>query len=828
MYVAVLVDAVTVSPRRRGDSSLDSFAGKLRVSKATTAAATARTKATITEFFILSAAYLGKGVRGDRDIFSTDGDYDKEEGDGGNIARRRKKDDDDDDDDDAAGDAAFRERQRKISAELDGRTGRLWTEKWTITDEEWMADETWDDIEDWNPGLATRKSLESVRVYSHPPDENEDGNGTAGVPTLAAMSRLLTLPKSAPPHPGHGNPASYASHRRRTIGRRLRASIQVAISDDLLWLTDDARTHEERQGRVDDLYETIEERVREREPVLGKLPDFAKLVEGGLEDVLTMVRDRMTRSVKAERRRKAEEAKEAKEAGVGGGGKVDGAPGGKKVHEGIVDVMGVNEEAPVPIFMDVLAETRRLQQQQRSRLTKSVEDDEDGTSVPSPVLPEFFSRCNDDGVPNLLYPLNVHPKDGVGRMVEEWQLAANKETKRIMMRDAMREIASIVIGATTAGAPAAFSGTASAVDGSDDLPDDDDDVARVPTTGAARVFVTGKRGVGKTATLAGIVASARLSGHIVVYHPDGDRLRKHGYYIEPCPHRPGLYNLPEIAKEFCDQLLRSHGEDLSSPAFAGVVVSRAEMSEFFSDDQVRRLFRRAHAEMVASGTTTEEEVSRMTDMSLDRLLAVGVNSSSLSSGCYSAVISKLMTQTVRPFTVVMDEYNCYYDHGHYFHMDYDESVRKGVPPNRITIFKPFMDAMGLYPDEAGTDMGKTNMTVDSMDAMMRWGSIIVGTSESRAVRRSFTRSLEDCARALSSRVDGNDTPTRQRHPVHVVEVRRYNSVEVQHVLYNFEVTGIGRLRFDRGDTALNPEEVEYLRLVSGGCGQQLFDSCMLP
>jgi hypothetical protein len=255
------------------------------------------------------------------------------------------------------------------------------------------------------------------------------------------------------------------------------------------------------------------------------------------------------------------------------------------------------------------------------------------------------------------------------------------------------------------------------------------------------------------------------------------------------------------------------------------------MSKFFSDDQVRRLFRRAYAEEVASGTTTEEEVSRVTDMSLNRLLTVGANSTSLSSGCYSAVISKLMTQTVRPFTVVMDEYNCYYDHGHYFHMDYDDSVRKGVPPNRITILKPFMDAMGLYPDEAGTDMVKTDMAVDPDDALMKWGSIIVGTSESRAVRRSFTRSLEDCARVLSSSGDGddNDAPSQsRRHHVHVVDVRRYSNVEVQHVLYNFEVTGIGRLRFDRGDTALNPEEVEYLRLVSGGCGQQLFDSCMLP
>jgi hypothetical protein len=64
--------------------------------------------------------------------------------------------------------------------------------------------------------------------------------------------------------------------------------------------------------------------------------------------------------------------------------------------------------------------------------------------------------------------------------------------------------------------------------------------------------------------------------------------------------------------------------------------------------------------------------------------------------------------------------------------------------------------------------------------------------------------------------------------MHVVEVRRFNNVEVQHILYNFEITGIGRLRFDRGNTTLNPEEVEYLRMVSGGTGQHLMDACMIP
>lgn len=332
------------------------------------------------------------------------------------------------------------------------------------------------------------------------------------------------------------------------------------------------------------------------------------------------------------------------------------------------------------------------------------------------------------------------------------------------------------------------------------------------------MFVAGNRGVGKTATLAGIVASARLSGHIVVYLPDGDRLRKHGFFIEPCNHRKGLYNLPEIGKEFCEQLLTSHGDDIKAMPAA----TKEDMKDYFTEDQIKRLFKRAYKE---DESVSEEEVAAMTELSLDKLLTVGIGSSALSNGCYSTTINILMNQTQKPFTVVMDEFNCYYDHGHYFHMDYDFDVRKGVPLNRITIFKQFLDAMGLYPEEAGTEIsGGDHVTVPSSEeAMMKWGSMIVGTSESRAVRRSFTQSLTDAAHAQSKKNDDDG----QRNPLHMVDVRRFSSVEVQHILYNFEITGVGRLRFDRGDTALNPEEVEYLRLVSGGLGQQLLDACMI-
>lgn len=678
-------------------------------------------------------------------------------------------------DEQALADAAYAAKQEIINEELDKRTGRLWTDEWIISDEEWLADESMEDIEDWRPTNATRKSIESVKVFE------------GGVPTLGEMSRL-ELPGQLPPHPGSGQPAKYAMFRKRQLNKRLQMSIQLAIHDDLQKILT-MEAWEEKQEAVDGLFEVIDERVREREPVLAKLPEFSDMVEDGLEKVLAMVQTRMQGAASAAKDNdageSADEEGEAKEGSEGGA--IVSKKNAEKDVEEVIDAMGVNKVAPTPIFMDILAASRQVKQQ-----GKSNNDDEDTAETPSsnkPSILKFFSESNDDDVPNLLYPLNVHAREGTGRMVEEWQLTANKDTKRIMMRDSMREIASKVVEAANC------------------CSDEDDESGVEKEKGAARVFVAGERGAGKTAALAGMVASARLSGHIVVYLPDGDRLRRHGYYIDPCQHRKGLYNLPEIAKELCDELLTSHGDDIVN---ALPPVSREDMKEYFTDDQIPRLFRRAYTD---DESVTEEDQAALTELSLDKVLSVGIGSSSLSSGCYSIVISKLMNQTEKPFTVVMDEFNCYYDHGHYFHMDYDENVRKGVPPNIITIFKPFMDAMGLYPKDAGNDFNDEH-AVETSKALMKWGSIIVGTSESRAVRSSFTQSLTACAQASKQ--------------VNVVDVRRFSNVEVQHILYNFEITGIGRLRFNRGDTALNPEEVEYLRLVSGGMGQRLMDAVMVP
>ena len=73
------------------------------------------------------------------------------------------------------------------------------------------------------------------------------------------------------------------------------------------------------------------------------------------------------------------------------------------------------------------------------------------------------------------------------------------------------------------------------------LPPDGDTTP--PVDGGCRVYVRGARGTEKSAALATIVASARLSGHILLYLPDGDRLRKNGLYIVPNERREGVYDL---------------------------------------------------------------------------------------------------------------------------------------------------------------------------------------------------------------------------------------------------------------------------------------------
>lgn len=351
----------------------------------------------------------------------------------GKGGRRGDEDgyDDDDIDENSITDAAFHARQRKIKEELDQRTGRLWTDEWIITEEEWLSNKTFDDIEEWKPELATRKSLESVKVF--------DG----GVPTLQQLSKL-DLPPSLSAHPGHGSPKQYATHRKKQIRSRIRMAIQLSIHDDLQKILQ-MESWSDKQEAVDALFEVIEERVREREPVLGKLPEFGAMVENGLEQVLRMVQGRMRGTAS-----KADDTPDTATDDSNNTGDGEKPATKQDNKDNILDVAGANEEVAGPVFMDV-------------------------ANVKNAPNSAFLAESNGAGIPNLIYPLNVHHREGLGRMVEEWELAANKTTKRIMMRDATKAIASKIVDAANC--------CDSAVSDSE--------------KGAARVLVTGKRGVGK-------------------------------------------------------------------------------------------------------------------------------------------------------------------------------------------------------------------------------------------------------------------------------------------------------------------------------------------
>lgn len=573
-------------------------------------------------------------------------------------------------------------RQQKARDEFATRTGRGWTDPWEITEDDWQCTKEWDDLPDWKPENASKLSLDRIKVLE------------SGIPNIKEISQLA-LPLEAPPQPSSEQGDQYSLYREDAHFQHICKKIPALVDPKLKGIRA-LKSWEEKQDAVDELFESVEAKLKEEEEILGRQPTFGTWVETGLEKYLEKIQNEEERSTE--------------------------------------DNESPNDENAIPVFMDLFDESDVVDK-------KAVEN----YKVPSKV-------------PKILHPLKPHKYgDGVGRMVEEWELAAHDETRRIMLRQSTRKIANIM---------------------------EEND--------SYRVFVNGDSGCGKTAALCSIVASARKSGYIVFYAPDGSRLRRDGYYVVPNSHIPGLFDIPLLSQEMCNNLLESHKEDLS-----GMNASSETRDKFLSENLRKKL--------------PEEYVD---DLSLVGLLSLGAVDEVFSPTCYSIAVETLMNQDDKPFLVVLDEFNCYYDYGHYFHMDYEENVEKvenAIPLNRITLFKPLLDSMGLSsdPDEG---MGET--------VPIKRGGIVAAISENRAVARKFTDGL---ALSAAKAVEADDRVS----PMHVVNVPRYSDLEVEHVLSNYDVIGIGRLRFDKGDTVIDEQEVSFLRMVSGSNGQKLLDACVI-
>jgi hypothetical protein len=261
-----------------------------------------------------------------------------------------------------------------------------------------------------------------------------------------------------------------------------------------------------------------------------------------------------------------------------------------------------------------------------------------------------------------------------------------------------------------------------------------------------------------------------------------------------------MFDLQDLSQEALQQLVESHD---AAKQMEGMVADKATLELYFKETQFKRLD--DYRATLESFSDKDDDGS----ISLLDLVAWAQEYKKHAPMCYSAVVNRLMHQTEVKFMIVMDEFNCLFDKGHYFHMAYDEDVREAIPYDRINLFEPIMAAMDLttMTVEEEEDAESDRATAATFEAAHT--AVVVGTSEAHAVSCGVTDQLTSCA--------------LRRDSVELVEVPRFSSLEADHVLANFEATGVGKLRLDRGDTLMNPQEVEYLKMASGSIGQKLLD-----
>ena len=600
-----------------------------------------------------------------------------------------------------------------------------------------------------------------------------------GIPTLEEISNLNNLPVGQPGlHPSEYT-KKYASYRKSWYYESVSKTVQELASDRVTKLLKAATTKSnlkdsntasnnndwyDKQESVDILFEEIQEEVLHHSSmdILSKHPDFQNWVGRSLEEYLTKSMKKQKQNSPATTTTTTTQTEAKKE------GEKEDVATAADAKEGEEDSAG-----------------KTVEEHLAAAIAEKNEEDDDAVDIP--VFMDCFDPIIDGGgnmdddtsttpiVPKILHPLKVHKHGGAGKMVEEWELSAHTTTKRIMIRDTTKQIAHTLISDEGEG------------------------------SSSKRIYVHGKKGVGKSATLASIVASSRKSGYIVMYMPDGDRLSKNGFFVTPNTHRVGMYDLQDLSQEAIQQLLDSHEDDIEK---LNLIVSPKTLHKYFKDTQLKRLNEFCGNE----DATNDENISLMDVMKYSKERKVHAPM------CYSIMVNELMTQksSDTKFLIVMDEFNCLYDHqGHYFHMSYDDSVRTSIPCNQINLFEPIMNFMNLSSttneddDDDDKEGNATNVDDDSITA-----SVIVGSTESHAIRREITDSLTSSATTNATTTTTTTT---------CIEIPRFTSLEVDHILANYEATGVGKLRSDRGDTIMNLQEVEYLKMCSGSIGQKLLD-----
>jgi small subunit ribosomal protein S29 len=361
----------------------------------------------------------------------------------------------------------------------------------------------------------------------------------------------------------------------------------------------------------------------------------------------------------------------------------------------------------------------------------------------APLFMDVFQPSrNDDDDPETKKDTS-YPISGPARGVpDEWDLAAHKTTKRIMLRQCMRHVATHLL-----------------------LPH------------GRQFYLDGPKGVGKSAALNALVIAARRSGRVVLFLPDGDVMTQRGVYVEPSPTREGVFDLPVMAQRLNEQLMVVHGAQLT-----GLTAERADLEEVFTPKQLKAVVESFRKE--EGGDATGSSIP------LVHVLRKGIEEAKLATGAYRTAIKTLTSDPNLRFLMVVDEINTYHDGGQYYHEKYDFHVQKPIPPRLISLFDPFLNPHNY-----------NNI------------SLITAPTHSRSISPKVTTQL-------SNEMANDDNVT-------VVNVPRYSDVEARAMIAHYESTGIGRLRFDRGDVLGDDQEVEYIKMVSGRRGDIFLRECLL-
>jgi hypothetical protein len=56
-------------------------------------------------------------------------------------------------------------KRQAVRDEIDSRKGRLWEDRWALTDEDWSSGKSFDDLPDWTEEICSRVSRERVKVH---------------------------------------------------------------------------------------------------------------------------------------------------------------------------------------------------------------------------------------------------------------------------------------------------------------------------------------------------------------------------------------------------------------------------------------------------------------------------------------------------------------------------------------------------------------------------------------------------------------------------------------------------------------------------------------